>query len=382
MGIVITIFIFLMILSAVLNRWEKISLKNLEYRRYFDKERVFIGEPVRLTTEITNDKLLILPWIEVNANIPKEFAFKNQRVITHINKSEKIYKVVTSLLSYQRIKKHNTVCCEKRGYYSFNNVKLSVGDFFGFAIAEANIHYPMNLIVYPEVKPLGQLIMPFNSIQGEVSVRRWINPDNIAVIGAREYTPYDSFNTIDWKATARTNKLHVKKLDYTADTSIIMLLNVQTSDKYWQNVDVDLIEKGIVIAASIVQKAIDEKVDVGYSSNAFFYGNKHDIFIRPKNGRNQKMIIFDALAKTSYLPVDSFDKFLDKNTRFIDKNNVIIMIISHISDDLIKKINRMIKIGYYIKLIVLDNKVKTEGLYKEVDIIYSYNFNNNEKVRR
>ncbi len=379
MGIVITIFTLLIIMFFILNRWDKIALKNLEYKRYLDKERVFIGEPVRLTTEITNNKFLILPWIEVNANVPIEIDFKDQRIVEHNNKSEKVYKVVTSLLSYQRIKKHNTIYCNKRGYYSFHDIKMSVGDFFGFAVAEKEIHYPMKLIVYPEVKPLGQLIIPSKSIQGQSSVRRWIIPDNIAIIGAREYTPYDSFNTIDWKATARTNKLHVKKLDYTADPSMIILLNVQTSDIYWQNVNPDFIEKGIDIAASIVQEAIDEKIDVGYSSNAFFYGEKRDVFIKPKNGRNQKMIIFDALAKTSYLPIDSFDEFLNKNMRLIDKNNVIVMITPHITDELIKKINQMIKSGYNINLILLDNYLNIEGLCKEVDVIYSYELNNNEK---
>lgn len=230
----------------------------------------------------------------------------------------------------------------------------------------------MNLIVYPEVKPLSQLIMPFKSIQGEMSVRRWIIPDNIAVIGAREYTPYDSFNTIDWKATARTNNLHVKKLDYTADLSAIILLNVQTSDIYWQNVDIELIEKGIDIAASIADKAIEEKLEVGYSSNAFFYGDKNDIFIRPKNRRNQKMFIFDALAKTSYLPIDSFDVFISKNISLIDKNNVLILITAHASNSLVQTINQLIKKDYCIKLILLYNDLKLEGLSTKVDIIHSY----------
>lgn len=359
------------------NRWENIALRKLEYKRYLDKERVFVGEPVRLTTEITNDKLLILPWIEINADIPKEIDFKDQRVMEYNSKSEKIYKVVTSLISYQRIKKHNIIYCTKRGYYSFRDIEMSVGDLFGFATAVKEIHYPMKLIVYPEVKPLNMLIMPFKSIQGQVSVRRWIIPDNIAVIGAREYTPYDSFNTIDWKATARTNKFHVKRLDYTADLSAIIFLNVQTSDIYWQNVNTDLIEKGIDVAASITDRAIDEKVDIGYSSNAFFYGDKNDIFIKPKNGRNQKMFIFDALAKTSYLPVDSFDVFLNESIRFIDKNNVIILITAHISSDLVGTIKKLTKIDYCIKLILLDNKIRIEGLPKEVEVIYSYEFNNN-----
>lgn len=379
MGITITILILLIVSSAILNRWERISLKNFEYKRYLDKERVLIKEPVRLTTEMTNHKLLFLPWIEVNANIPKEIIFKNQRVVSHANKNENIYSVVTSLLSYQRIKRHYTIYCSKRGYYSFSNVRLSIGDLFGFAVANKDIHYPMSLIVYPEVKPLRQLLVPFKSIQGEVSVRRWISPDNIAVIGAREYTSDDSFNTIDWKATARTNTLHVKKLDYTADPSMLLLLNVQTNDIYWQDVDGDIIEKGVDIAASITQKAIDEKVDVGFSSNAFFYGDKREIFIKPKNSRNQKMIIFDALAKTSYLPIDNFTNYLEKNIRLIDKNSVILIITSHISKDLIKKTNHMIKCGYCIKLILLKDSLNTEGLSKEVDIAFSYNYERNTK---
>lgn len=374
MGIVVTIFVFLIIIFYILNRWEILVFNKLEFKRYLDKERVFAGESVRLTTEFTNDKLLILPWLEINSNIPGGIDFKDQRVIEQNNQSEKVYRIITSLLSYQRVKKHNTIYCTKRGFYSFHDIKISVGDFFGFAVAEKEMHYPMNLIVYPEIKPLSKLIMPFKSIQGEISVRRWIIPDNMSIIGAREYTPYDSFNTIDWKATARTNNLHVKKFDYTADLSTIILLNVQTSDIYWQNVDIDLIEKGIEIAASITEKAIDEKLDVGYSANAFFYGDKKDIFIRPKNGINQKMFIFDALAKTSYLPLDSFDAFLNRNKRLIDKNNVIILITAHSNSSLVQTINQLIKKEYCIKLILLVNDLKLEGLSKEVDIIYSYEF--------
>jgi len=370
MEIIITIFVFLLGIFYILNRWDEISLKNIEFRRYLEKERVFAGEPVKLTTEITNNKLLILPWIIVNNKIPKEVDFKDQRVLEN-NDSEKTYRIVTTLLSYQRIKKTNTIYCNKRGYFSFQDVNLSVGDFFGFATASKEIHYPMNLIVYPLVKPLEKLIIPSRSIQGEVSVRRWIIPDNLAIIGTREYTPYDSFNDIDWKATARTNKLQVKKFDYTADLSIFILLNVQTSDVYWQNVNTELIEKGIDIAASITEKAINEKIEVGYSSNAFFYGDNKRIFIRPKSGKNQKMFIFEALAKTSYLPIDRFEEFINKNIKLIDKNNVIILITGHISKDLIKTINHLLKLNYYIKLILLDNSLKLDGLTNEVDIIYS-----------
>lgn len=372
MGIVVTTLVFLMIIYYILNRWESLVFKKLDFKRYLDKERAFVGESVRLTTEITNSKFLMLPWIEINSNIPKGIEFKDLKVIGQNNNHEKILRIITSLLSYQRIKRHNTIQCTHRGFYSFHDVKMSVGDFFGFAVAEKEIHYSMTLIVYPEIKPLSRLIMPFKSVQGEISVRRWIIPDNMAVIGAREYTPYDSFNSIDWKATARTNKIHVKKLDYTADLSTIILLNVQTSDIYWQNVDTELIEKGVEVAASITEKAIDEKLDVGYSSNAFFYGDKNNIFIRPKNGRNQKMFIFDALAKTSYLPLDSFDAFLNKNIRLIDKNNVIILITAHANSSLVQTINQLVKRDYCIKLILLDNNLKLEGLSKEVDIIYSY----------
>lgn len=374
MGIVFTIFVFLLGMFYILNRWDHISLKNLEYRRYLDKERVFVGEPVKLTTEITNNKFLILPWIIVNSKIPKEVDFKDQRVLEHID-NEKTYRIVTTLLSYQRIKKTNTIYCSKRGYYSFQDVKLSVGDFFGFATTSAEIHHPMNLIVYPLVKPLENLIIPSRSIQGKVSVRRWINPDNLAVIGSREYTPYDSFKDIDWKATARTNKMQVKKFDYTADLSLFILLNVQTSDVYWQNVNTELIEKGIDIAASITERAIREKVEVGYSSNALFYGDNKYIFIRPKSGKNQKMFIFDALAKTSYLPVDSIEDFINNNIKLIDKNNVIILITGHISKDLIKTINHMLKLNYYIKLVLLDNSLNVDGLIEGVDIIYSQELN-------
>ncbi|MGF7056385.1 DUF58 domain-containing protein [Brassicibacter mesophilus] len=369
MKTILIILVLLGALSIIVNRWDKISFKNIEYKRYLDKERVFINEKVKMTTEIVNRKLLPLPWIEVRAEIPNEFILKDQKVTMINEKSKKIYRVITSLISFQRIKRYNTLYCNKRGYYSVYDTKLSIGDIFGFATAEKYISYPMVLIVYPEIKPLEKLVVRNNGLQGEVSVKRWIIPDNTEVIGAREYTSSDSFNAIDWKTTARVGNLYVKKFDFTADPSIVTILNVQTSKVHWQDVKTDIIEKGIDLIAAITQKAINEKISIGYTSNAYFNGENQELFIEPRIGLSQKTIILEALAKTSYTRRISIEELFKSKIKCFSFKSTIVLLTAYISDGLRTELNYYAKHGYRIKLILLDSSVEVNSLVKNIEVL-------------
>ncbi len=371
MTTIIIIIFFISILAIVIKKWERLSFKNVEYRRYLDKERVFVNEKVRMTTEIINKKLLPLPWIELRAEIPNEFNLNDQKVTMINDKSKKIYRIVTSLISYQRIKKFNSLYCNKRGYYVVYDTKFSIGDPFGFTIAEKNINCPMTLIVYPEIKPLEKLIIHSNGVQGDVSVKRWIIPDNTQIIGSREYTSKDSFNTIDWKTTARIGKLHVRKYDFTAEPSIMTILNIQTSKVHWQDVKIDCIEKGIDLVASIVHNAICAKIGVGYTSNAYFRGDVQQLFIEPRMSPIQKSIILEALAKTTYTRKISIEELLRSKVKHQTFNSVIVLLTAYLSDELTTEINYYAKYGYRIKLILLDNSIEVGNLLKNIEVFFS-----------
>ncbi|MTI47410.1 MAG: DUF58 domain-containing protein [Firmicutes bacterium] len=373
MGSIVAIVVAITIGSLVMLKWDKWAVRKIEYKRYLDKDRIFPGEQVIMTTEIVNRKLLPLPWIEVATEVPNSFSFNDQKTVKYSKEGNKIYRVVTSLISYQRVRRRNSLICEARGYFNIYDLDLSIGDFFGVKTAEMKVTYPMKLIVYPKIKPLEELIVPYKEPQGEISVKRWIMPDPIQVIGAREYTSRDSYNTIDWKTTARMGEMYVKKFDFTANPSLMMFLDVQTSKVYWQDVNTDFIENGIEIIAAMTERAIKEGVPVGYTSNGYFNGENPSVFINPEFRRSQRVAILEALAKTSYSRRLPLDKLINMRSKQLDRGSCIVIATAHVSDGLRNEINYLAKQGYMVKVILLDNDARAAGLKKEVELIYSKN---------
>lgn len=373
MGTIIAIIAVIVIGSFLLVKWDKWAIRKVEYKRYFDKDRIFAGEQIVMTTEVINRKLLPLPWIEIITEVPNSFEFNDQKTMRYSKDGNKIYRVVTSLISYQRVRRHNSLVCSKRGYYNIYDLNLNIGDFFGIKTAEMNVTYPMKIIIYPVIKPLEDLIIPYKEPQGEISVKRWIMPDPMEIIGAREYTSSDSFNTIDWKTTARLGQLYVKKFDFTANPGIMTFLDVQTSKVYWQDVNGEYIENGIEIVAAMTERAIKEGIPVGYTSNGYFHGDNPSIFIQPGTKKSQKITILEALAKTSYARRMSIDKLIRMKSKEIGKGSCVVIVTAYISDDLRKEINFMSKRGYKVKIILLDNDAVSTGLNKEIEVIYSNN---------
>jgi len=371
MGTIVAIIIVSIGIAYITSHWSNMSFQNVQFKRYVDKERIFVGEKVRLTTEITNRKLLPLPWIEIHTEIPESFIFQDQKVINFNRKSsKKIYKVITSLISYQKVKRHNNIYCDKRGYYDLYDVKASIGDYLGMKVAERDLVCPMRLIVYPQIKPLERLIVTNKEPQGNISVRRWIMPDPMDIIGAREYTTRDSFNSIDWKTTSKIGKLHVKKLDFTANPSIMTFLDVQTGKIHWQDVDLSLIESGIDIAASITHKALEEKIPIGYTSNAYFNGDKHDLFIKPRMGKSQKSAVLEGLAKTTDTRRISIEELIGSKMKNLNKDCIIVLITSHLSNNLKNLVNVMSTKGYNFKIILLSDSKDVINLNKNVELFY------------
>lgn len=368
----ISILIYLAVLIVFLTlRWKKWSVKKIECKEYVDKNKIFEGEEFNLILAVSNKKILPLPWVRILLQIPESIKDKDER--SKYKEFIEIHKknTVTSLFSYQRVRITNRIKCNRMGYYPLPDVRISMGDYIGLTKGELDFNIPRAITVYPKIEPLEQLIALNTSLQGDISVKRWIIPDPMDVIGNREYTSRDSFNTIDWKASAKTGKLYVKQFDFTSDPSLMVFLDVQTQENYtWGYVD-ENIQKGIRLAASIVDKAIKEKIPVGYSTNAYLLGNKYTFFIKPRCDNKQKGLILDALTRTKNSRRIPFGVLVNDKIKLLEKNDTLIFLISYISNDLKEQINYYSKIGYNIKLILLGKDVSTEGISRNVEIAKS-----------
>ncbi len=352
--------------------WDRRSLDSVEFNRHFDRKAIFCGESVKMTISLANFKLLPLPWIRITSDIPERFKIEGQKIYESTEKLDNEYAIITSLRSYEKLTRIHEIKVDQRGYYAMFDVQLAAGDYYGFLKTVKHIHLPINLIVYPTIKPVEHLLLSPVRPNGKWRVKRWILPDVMDVMGSREYTYSEAFSDIDWLATAKVGELQVKQYDFNAKKTAMIFLDIRTHTKDWKFKDYELIEKGIEIAAGLTEICYQEKVDFGFATNSKLLGGETRSIIVPSGGLKQKMRVLEMLAKMSYYKKQDFGEFIQFNDQRMKKEDIIIYIGAFLNDDTKSHLNRLIAKGYACKIIFLKEQGQSDfiGLRKEIEIVY------------
>jgi len=298
--------ILLLFLLAVI--YERSALKGVSYSRYFSSRAVYEGEGVEMVEEIVNAKLLPLPWLRLESSIALNLVFGNQENLG-ISSGE-IYQNHISLFflrSYRHIKRRHQVVCMRRGFYRLESVTMTTGDPFGMSKKVKTFPLQLELLVYPVLLDYDDLPLPVHSWLGELPVKRWIVEDPFLTAGIREYSPGDPMGLVNWKATARTGSLQVHKKDYTADSRLVICLNVEISDSMWKTVtDVERIELGIRYAATVADYALQHGIQTGILCNGRMEsgGEREILNSGPLSGLEETLELLARLSLERSLPMN------------------------------------------------------------------------------
>jgi len=242
-------------------------LQSYIYRRYWNKDliyslqssknAVFEGEELIITDSLSNGKRLPLPWVHVSYKLSRFLVFLD-------NISKKVSRGEWRNLIYivgmnKTISRKSTVLCSKRGYYTATDVSISSNNIFltGFITEERAISF--NLLVYPKIVNYSESIIPLKKMLGDISVKRFIDPDPFTFKGVREYQPYDSFRQINWKATAKIGEIMSNIYDYTVYQDLVVLIDFDNYDDYDRKF---VHEEAIRVVAFICRSCINRGIPV------------------------------------------------------------------------------------------------------------------------
>jgi uncharacterized protein (DUF58 family) len=259
--------LFLLLFVSVI--YDRNAIKKVTYTRYFSAKAVYAGEQVEMVEEIMNKKLLPLPWLRLESSIARGLEFGSQENLG-ISSGEISQNHVSLffLRSYRHIKRRHNVICRERGLFLLETATMTTGDLFGMSRKSKTFPLQLELLVYPGLLQFHELPLPVHSWLGELPVKRWIVEDPFLTAGTREYSAGDSLASINWKATARTGSMQVHQKDFTADSRLVICLNVEISDSMWRTVtDVERIELGIRYAATVAEYAISHGIETRLLSN-------------------------------------------------------------------------------------------------------------------
>ena len=138
-----------------------------------------------------------------------------------------LYSRDTGLMPRRVLRGTIPLSCTARGDHPLGRVYLETGDFLGLHPVVRAFDIPVSVICTAAPAEIDRKVEPIGGLLGDVSVRRFIMEDPSIILGYREYSGVEPMKSISWLQTARTGRLTVKKHDFTVDTDIAIVLDIE-----------------------------------------------------------------------------------------------------------------------------------------------------------
>ena len=260
--------LFTLLVGFVPDLWYRYALRHIVIRQQVSQEHLFFGEEVTLSISIENQKLLPLPWLQIEDIISPPLTVMSRRASPLRVANQDMLASTWLLWSFQRVTRRYRLLCHTRGFHIFGPLRLTSSDPFGWLDSDVTVPASATLLVYPLIAPLETLGLPSVHPLGEHTTQRLLLEDPLRVAGVRDYMLGDDPRRIHWKATARAGSLQSKIYEHSSLRRLLLLLDPWNYSPASQGIDLESQELTITAAASIALWALDEGYMVGILTNS------------------------------------------------------------------------------------------------------------------
>lgn len=262
-------------LGAIPEIWYRYCLSDVIVRRHLGMDRARIGDEVPFIITIENRKVLPLPRLDLDDELPEDCRIIGAVVQPSYKTGRATLTNAFSLWAMQRVTRRYSMRVLERGAYIFGPMMLQSGDPLGVLTRAEALEQPVHLLVHPLVTTLERLGLPSRAPFGDLATPRRLLADPLRVAGVRGYVPGDDPRHISWKATARTGTLHTKVFEPSAHHTLTIFLDLRTFGRderlfghgQFAGVDHDLCELAISAAASVASWGLEQGYAVGLCAN-------------------------------------------------------------------------------------------------------------------
>jgi len=342
--------------SGVARLWAHYALERVEYGRSLGASRAFFGDTIVLEIRLANSKILPLPWVHVQDEVPQDLTFLRHKTAPAHRPERAILSSFFSLGWYHRITRRYSVQCLKRGYFTFGPANIRSGDLFGFFHKETTDEKLDYLLVYPRIVPLEDLGIPSKAPLGDLRVRRHLFEDPMRVVTTREYAPGDPLRHINWKATARLRQLQSRTFESTTTVDIALFLDVRTVEApIWGRVE-QLLETGVIAAASIVSHAVQKGYRAGLYVNEPYRFKEGLIRLPSSDHPDQLQRVLEALAQVQGWPALPLEQLLNREARNIHGTATLAVVTAEPSESLLASLHRFRRAGRQVVLVLVGER--------------------------
>jgi len=271
----------------------------------------------------------------------------------------------------------------KRGVYNFGKLNVFIASPLRLAIIRRQFSKDKSVKVYPSFVQMRkyELIATANKMQlGVRKVRRLGHTMEFEQI--KEYVKGDDYRTINWKTTAKHNKLMVNQYQDEKSQSIYSLIDMGRTMQLPFN-NMTLLDYSINSALAFSNIAMKKKDKAGLLT----FEKAVRTFIKPDNGKQQLHDIFEALyaVETQFEETD-FERLYRFVRQYIPTRSMLMLYANFEHINSLRRqlpfLKRMAKKHLLVVIIfentelqeVLKNPVEdTQGLYHKI-VVEDFNY--------
>lgn len=301
--------------------------KELTYKCYFTESVVTEGDEFEFVEEVTNKKLLPLPWMKSEITTEKWLDFAEiQSIVTDRTRFVSSFFV---LKSYHKVVRRWKIRALKRGVYGIDSVVLVASNLLGslnMSIPVKKENHCGTVRVFPK-KP-DNIDIQFESLRllGETMINRCIIPDPFLRSGVREYTGMEPITRINWKASAKHQKLMIHKNEFSTDQSVAVILNMQSKDFEMSNTsNPAVLENCIRICAWIFYETMKRNMSVQFLSNTSLKDSRTPIITEPYFGKEHTLRLLEILTEIKMMNTENFPEFILNSKSSVFQTDVLIV---------------------------------------------------------
>lgn len=327
--------------------WSRRNMGDLRFRRLMP-ERALLGDDVEVVLDVENRGLLPVPWLQFHERLPVALT------------SPPFFRAVISLQPRETRRFTYVLSCRQRGWYAIGPLSASLGDVLGISFREGEFSAASHLTVYPRILTLDELGLPSRSPFGHLRTRHPLYEDPARVVGVREYQSGDSLRLVNWKASASSGQLQVRKLEpaMTLETVILLDVNLSAYDRDHAYAGSEL---GVVVAASLANHLATLRQEVGLLTNGLDPADEAAttqatglIGQLPGKGKTQLVGILELLGRLSTARERPFwPRFREELAR-LRWGVTLIFVVPSESEELVETVLPLKRSGFNVVLVYLD----------------------------
>lgn len=326
---------------------------NLSYTRFFSEKGSYEGDEVTMTEVIYNKSFLPLFRIKIEYYIYNDLQYDDYPPDREHAMQYTISKFFV-ILPFMQVTRKHTIKLLKRGYYTLDTINLL------YAKRERNVSAPAEIYVYPKMVGIDDLPIPSSSMQGDAFSRQWLIRDPFSLSGVREYRFGDPFNSINFKATAKSamlgiNGLRVNNRDFCSNRNFMIYLNFQTDKEVpmpFREYE-KLMEKGLSYAAALLREAFNFGYRAGFAANCVLVtGETHVKFPMTQGALNYEDILMQ-MSKVRLAEGVSFPALLGSDALGGLCDSEVFILTTYINEQIDRTVDTFHKFGNNVSIIML-----------------------------